>query len=35
MSTDRPTLGICPTCVTEIPAGMLLIEYERDGHRAV
>lgn len=28
MATDRSSLGRCPVCGTEIPAGLLLIEYE-------
>jgi hypothetical protein len=35
MSTEQSTLGICPTCETEIPVGLLLIQYEKDGYRAV
>lgn len=35
MSPERSTLGVCPVCNTAIPKGLLLIEYEKDGHRAV
>jgi hypothetical protein len=35
MSTEGSTLGACPVCWTEIPEGLLLIEYEKDGDRAV
>jgi hypothetical protein len=35
MVTNGSTLGDCPTCETEIPAGLLLIEYETADGRAV
>jgi hypothetical protein len=35
MSSEQSILGTCPACYTEIPTGMLLIEYEKDDHRAV
>lgn len=35
MSAEHSPLGTCPACETEIPEGMVLIEYERDGDWAV
>lgn len=33
MPSKQSTLGTCPVCETEIRAGLLLIEYEKDGDR--
>jgi formate dehydrogenase maturation protein FdhE len=35
MSTERTPLGVCPSCGTELVAGMILIEYEKNGSKAV
>lgn len=35
MATNDSTLGACPVCGTKIPAGLLLIEYERNEDRAM
>lgn len=35
MVSEPSTLGVCPRCKTEIPEGLLLIEYETDDDRRV
>jgi hypothetical protein len=35
MSTEGSRLGRCPECAAEIPARLSLIEYDKDGERAV
>lgn len=35
MVSEHSILGVCPRCETEIPEGLLLIEYETDGDRRV
>lgn len=33
MSTQPPTLGVCPRCETAIPSSRLLIEYDGENGR--
>lgn len=28
MSAEKPSLGVCPFCNTDVPRGNILIEYE-------